>query len=116
MTEAEHLPEREQLIAEARQAIADTWTDANALVTHIAAVIETATGVRLPTGRPSIMDATREQLMAADLRAQHVSTALEIVLRRWSWGDARTLGEMVRGLPEDVREQIADHLVKAGIS
>ncbi|MER5397560.1 hypothetical protein [Streptomyces sp. NPDC002599] len=116
MSEAELTPEREQLIAEARQAIADTWTDANALVTHIAAVIETATGVRLPTGRPSIMDASREQLMAADHRAQHVTAALDIVLRQWAWGDARTLGELMPDLPEGVRERIVDNFVKAGIS
>ncbi|MFE1441569.1 hypothetical protein [Streptomyces sp. NPDC058739] len=66
--------------------------------------------------QPSIMDATRTQLRGADLRAQHAVAAMDIVLRRWTWGDAETLGQLMPDLPEDVRETVADHLVKAGLS
>ncbi|WP_258382439.1 hypothetical protein [Streptomyces sp. NTH33] len=39
------------------------------------------------------MDATREQLAAAEARARHAVAAMDIVLRQWSWAEARTLGE-----------------------
>ncbi|MGI5134214.1 MULTISPECIES: hypothetical protein [unclassified Streptomyces] len=84
---------------------------------EIVAVVEQRTGVRLPTGRPSVMDSTRQQLLAADVRGQHLRAALNIVLRRWFWPKSvATLGELVPDLPEDVRDQIADHLVRAGLS
>ncbi|TGB03199.1 hypothetical protein [Streptomyces sp. MZ04] len=80
-------------------------------------VVEQETGITLAQpAAPSVMDATRAQLQAADLRAQHALAAMDIVLRRWTWGDARTLGELVRTLPPNVREALAEHLVRAGLS
>lgn len=108
---------REEIAEAGREAIADVQRTAEQTTAAIIRVIAERTGIRIgPPAGPPVMDATREQLMAADLRAQHAGAAMDIVLRRWSWGDARTLGELVRGLPEDVREKIADHLVKAGLS
>lgn len=66
--------------------------------------------------QPSVMDATWSQLADADIRAQHAVAAMNVVLRQWSWGDAQTLGELMPGLPEDVREKVAEHLVAAGLS
>ncbi|MFF3874680.1 hypothetical protein [Streptomyces sp. NPDC001978] len=114
--DGEHLAIREQLIAQGRQAIADTWTEANAAVADIAAMIETATGVRLPTGRPSVMDAAPEDITELEQRCAHFLEFVEIY-RRWRpRGDRRTLGQLMPELPEDVREAVADHLVRAGLS
>ncbi|MEV0474698.1 hypothetical protein [Streptomyces prunicolor] len=75
-----------------------------------------ATGHKIAVGPPSVMDADHEQLAAADLRARHACKAMEIVLRKWSWGEARTLGELMPQLPPDVRELVAEHLARAGLS
>ncbi|MFF3204558.1 hypothetical protein [Streptomyces sp. NPDC002962] len=109
--------ERERIAEAGREALADIRRTSDEAAAAVVRVIEQQTGITLvPPAAPSIMDATKEQLMAADLRAQYAVAAMNIVLRKWTWGDAQTLGELVRGLPEDVREQIADHLVKAGLS
>ncbi|MCX4558104.1 hypothetical protein [Streptomyces phaeochromogenes] len=107
---------RAQLIANARQAIADTRAEADATVAHISALIKMATGERLPTGRPSVMDAQWGDLDRMAGQARAYLEAVELIRRRRLRGDARTLGQLMPSLPEDVREQIADNLVKAGLS
>ncbi|MEV0483755.1 hypothetical protein AB0I69_24500 [Streptomyces sp. NPDC050508] len=108
--------ERERFVQAGREALADIQrvsADASAAVVR---VIEQQTGVTLgPPVGPSIMDATPDQIADAERRARHALAAVELI-RRWHWGDARTLGELMPDLPEDVREQIADNFVKAGIS
>ncbi|MGW4545496.1 hypothetical protein ACWEN4_03845 [Streptomyces violaceorubidus] len=107
----------EALVQAGRQTIAEMQQAACEAVAAVVRVVERETGVTLAVpSSPPIMDATREQLMAADLRAQHAVAAMDIALRGWSWGEARTLGELVRGLPQDVRERLVDHLVEAGLS
>jgi hypothetical protein len=107
---------RAEIVEYARKSIADTAADAQRVIATIAYSVESATGVRLPTGPPSVMDATKDELLDAEFRAQHALRALELI-RGWFWpNDVPTLGEFVRGLPDDVREQIAEHLVAAGLS
>ncbi|GAA4016131.1 hypothetical protein [Streptomyces plumbiresistens] len=108
---------REQIAAAGREALADVQRAADETMAAIIRVVERQTGVSLsPPPGPSVMDATRAQLQAADVRAQHAVAAMDVVLRRWSWGDAQTLGQLMPELPEDVREAVADHLVQAGLS
>ncbi|MFJ9626641.1 hypothetical protein ACIRU8_02965 [Streptomyces sp. NPDC101175] len=66
--------------------------------------------------QPPIMNATRAELIEADRRARSAVAAMDVVLYRWSWGDAETLGELMPQLPEDVRELVAEHLVRAGLN
>ncbi|MFD5078049.1 hypothetical protein [Streptomyces sp. NPDC058371] len=111
------MEQRELIVAAGREAIADVQRAADEAVAAVVRVIEAETGVTLAVpAAPSVMDATRSQLTAADARAQHAVAAMDIVLRRWTWGDAQTLGELMPELPEDVREQVVDHLVRAGLS
>lgn len=107
----------EALVEAGRRALAEFRQEHDRAVAAVVRVVERETGVSLavPSG-PPVMDATRDQLMAADLRAQHAVAAMDIALRGWSWGDATTLGELVRSLPEDVRERLAGHLIEAGLS
>ncbi|EFL35497.1 predicted protein [Streptomyces viridochromogenes DSM 40736] len=106
-----------EIAAAGREALADVQRAADETTAAIIRVIEQQTGISLrPPTAPSVMDATREQLQAADTRAQHALAATEIVLRRWTWGDAQTLGELMPSLPEEVREIVAEHLVRAGLS
>lgn len=108
---------RAEIAAAGRDALADVQRAADETMAAIIRVVEQQTGVSLsPPPGPSVMDATREQLQAADRRAQHAVAAMNVVLRQWSWGDARTLGELMPSLPEDVRETVAEHLVRAGLS
>ncbi|MGW2565796.1 hypothetical protein [Streptomyces sp. NPDC001537] len=111
--------ERERFVQAGREALADIERVSAEAAAAVVRVIEKETGVSLaPPVGPSIMDATRAQLMAADLRARHAVAAMDVVLRGWSWGDARTLGELMRDpdLPQDVREHVADLLAEAGLS
>ncbi|MEU9641325.1 hypothetical protein [Streptomyces sp. NPDC048188] len=107
----------EALVEAGRQTLAEFRRAHDEAVAAVVRVVERETGVTLVVpASPPIMDATRDQLMSADLRAQHAVAAMDIALRQWSWGEATTLGELVRALPEDVRERLVDHLVKAGLS
>ncbi|KUM69252.1 hypothetical protein [Streptomyces griseorubiginosus] len=88
----------------------------------IAQMMSTEGGRELPAGlignrlQPPVMNATRDQLIEADRRARSAVAAMDIVLRKWSWGDAKTLGELMPQLPPDIRESVAEHLVRAGLS
>ncbi|MGI5374915.1 hypothetical protein ACQEV2_11830 [Streptomyces sp. CA-251387] len=105
------------IVAAGRAALADIQQASGEATAAVVRVIEAQTGVTLaaPPG-PSIMDATRQQLMDADRRARAAVAAMDIVLRQWHWGDAQTLGQLMPDLPEHVREAVADHLVQAGQS
>lgn len=108
--------EREAIAEAGRETLADIQRVLAEAAAAVVRVVEQQTGITLgPPAAPSIMDATREQLGQAERRARHALAAMELI-RRWHWGDARTLGELMPELPEDVREQIADNLVKGGIS
>jgi hypothetical protein len=108
--------EREAIAQAGREALADIRRASAQASAAVVRVIEQQTGVTLgPPVGPSIMDATPEQIADAERRARHALAAVELI-RRWHWGDARTLGELMPDLPEDVREQIAHNLVLAGIS
>ncbi|WP_405581463.1 hypothetical protein [Streptomyces sp. NBC_01092] len=106
-----------EIVAAGRAALADIQQASGEATAAVVRVVAQQTGVTLaaPPG-PSIMDATRAQLLDADRRAMHARAAMDIVLRGWFWGDAQTLGQLMPDLPEDVREQVADHLVQAGLS
>jgi hypothetical protein len=74
-----------------------------------------AIGARVDS--PSIMDATRDQIISAGRRAAHADAAMRLVFSfTWSPQEYPTLGDFVRALPEDVRERIALHLMAAGQS
>ncbi|MFF7749809.1 hypothetical protein ACFZCP_11235 [Streptomyces sp. NPDC007971] len=108
--------EREQIAQARREALADIQRASAEASAAVVGVIEQQTGISLgaPVGS-SIMDATPEQIADAERRARHALAAVELI-RRWHWDYARTLGELVRELPEDVRERIADNFIQAGIS
>ncbi|MCQ4193860.1 hypothetical protein [Streptomyces parvulus] len=107
----------EALVEAGRQTLAEFRRAHDEAVAAVVRVVEAETGVTLAVpSSPPIMDATRDQLMAADLRAQHAVAAMDIALRQWTWGEARTLGEFVRGLPPEVAARLADHLAEAGLS
>ncbi|MET7738908.1 hypothetical protein [Streptomyces sp. NPDC005385] len=108
--------EPKALVDGAADVIADIRAQADRQIAAVVRMVEQQTGVSLLVRNPSIMDATRDQLMAADLRAQHALAALKLI-RGFEWPpDVRTLGEFMRGLPDDIRERIAEHLVEAGQS
>lgn len=66
---------------------------------------------------PSVMDATRAQLLDADRRAAHAREAIRLIFGfTWDTAAYPTLGAFVRGLPEDVAAAVAAHLVAAGLS
>lgn len=96
--------ERAELVTRSLYEIAAA-PEGRALLNHI-----------LGNAQPSIMDATWSQLVDADRRARAAVAAMDVVLRRWTWGDAHTLGELMPQLPEDVRDLVAEHLVRAGLS
>lgn len=106
-----------QEFAEAgRETIADIQRMADEAIAAVVRVVAQQTGVTLAVRPPSVMDATKEQLLNAELRAQHALRAMELI-RGFFWpNDVATLGEFVRGLPDDVRDEIAGHLVAAGLS
>ncbi|MFD8392538.1 hypothetical protein ACFV2N_25915 [Streptomyces sp. NPDC059680] len=112
MSEPEHLPEREQfdrLRADiGAQVLVQLVTnpEGRAFLFEILGVAP----------RPSVMDSTPEDVTELEQRCAHFLEFVKIY-RRWRpRGDRRSLGELVRELPEDVREQVADHLVRAGLS
>ncbi|MFF0094186.1 hypothetical protein ACFYSF_30090 [Streptomyces canus] len=105
-----------EIVAAGRAALADIQQASDEATAAVVRVVAQQTGVTLAVPPPSIMDATRQQLMGADRRARAAVAAMDIVLRGWFWGDAQTLGQLMPDLPEHVREQVADHLVQAGLS
>ncbi|MFF7049634.1 hypothetical protein ACFY94_14890 [Streptomyces griseorubiginosus] len=108
--------ERERIAQAGREALANIQRASAEASAAVVRVIEQQTGVSLGApAAPSIMDATPKQIADAERRARHALAAVELI-RRWHWGDARTLGELMPQLPEGVREQIADNFVKARIS
>lgn len=109
---------REDLVKGGQEAIADLSAQYREAVGTVVAVVRTATGVDLtPSSRPPIMDATREQLVAASHRARQALAAMDTVLGV-TWGDASTLGELLRDpfWSDADRERIVDHLIRAGLS
>ncbi|MGW2169933.1 hypothetical protein ACWC1C_05300 [Streptomyces sp. NPDC001705] len=105
------------LVEAGRRTLEEFRREHDRAVAAVVRVVEAETGVTLAVpANPSVMDATRDQLMAADLRAQHAGAAMDIALRQWTWDGARTLGEFVRGLPPEVAARLADHLAEAGLS
>ncbi|MFG2729478.1 hypothetical protein [Streptomyces canus] len=109
--------ERERIAEAGREALADIQRASAEASAAVVRVIEQKTGISLgaPVG-PSIMDATKAQLADAERRARHALAAVELI-RRFFWpSNVTTLGELVRELPEDIREQIADNFVRAGLS
>ncbi|MFG2638861.1 hypothetical protein ACGFX8_34870 [Streptomyces sp. NPDC048362] len=116
MSEPEHLPEREQsdrqeIVVAGRETIAEFRRAA------VVRVVEQETGVTLVDRPPSIMDATREQIADALLRARHAVAAAETVLSV-SWGESGTLGELMRDpiWTDAERERIVDNFIRTGIS
>ncbi len=108
--------EPEEFAAAGRETIADIRRMSDEAIAAVVRVVEQRTGTTIAVRTPSVMDATRAQLNEAAYRAQHALAAMELV-RGWFWPkEAATLGEFVRELPEDVREEIAGHLVEAGLS
>lgn len=69
------------------------------------------------TGRPAIMDATKEQFEHAARRARYAVAAADEIAR-FEWDAARwpALGAFVAALPDDVRERVGDLLWRAGLS
>lgn len=108
--------ERERIAEAGRDALADIRRASAEASAAVVRVIEQQTGITIgPPARPSVMDLTPEQFKEEAAKARYALAAVELI-RRWHWGDARTLGELMPTLPEDVREQIADNFVKAGIN
>jgi len=65
--------------------------------------------------RPSIMDLPFRDLVRERTRVDRLVMIVDLVARYGSTGnDARTLGEIMPGLPEDAREQVVTHLLAAG--
>lgn len=109
---------RQELVDNGRDAIADLGEQYRAAVGAVVDVVRVATGVDLtPSSRPPIMDATREQLMEAAGRARLALQALDPVLKL-HWGDATTLGEVIRDpyWSDEERERMAELLAMAGLS
>lgn len=108
--------EPQALVDGGMDVIAEIRRQADRQIAAVVRVVEHQTGVTLAVRQPSVMDATKKQILDAERRAQHALAALKLI-HGWFWpNDVATLGEFVRGLPDDIREQIADHLVKAGQS
>ncbi|MGW3022468.1 hypothetical protein [Streptomyces sp. NPDC001221] len=109
---------RQELVDNGGEAIADLTREYRRAVAAIVELVRTATGVELvPSARPSVMDATREQLEDAAGRARQALRAMDLVLGV-HWGDCTTLGEVIRDeyWDQQDRELIAEHLAAAGLS
>ncbi|WP_030674884.1 hypothetical protein [Streptomyces cellulosae] len=108
--------EREAIAEAGREALADirrASADASAAVVR---VVEQQTGITLADAKPSVMDAHFSELARMERQAAAYVEAMRIV-RRWMLPqDTHVLGEVMPNLPDDVREQIADNLVRAGLS
>lgn len=99
-----------------RAAIRDIQRASDEAIAAVVRVVEQRTGQTIAVRQPSVMDATKAQLADAEYRARHALLAIEAI-RGFFWPNSvETLGEFIRGLPGDVRETIAEHLVKAGLS
>jgi hypothetical protein len=108
--------ERERIAQAGREALADIQRASAEASASVVRVIEQQTGITLTPVRPSVMDAHFPELARMERQAAAYVEAMRVV-RQWMLPtDPRRLGELVPDLPEDVREQIADNLVRAGIS
>lgn len=106
---------RAEIVAAGRQAIADTRAEADALVEHIAALIETATGETIAVRRPGLLDAQYGDLARMEAQARAYLEAMSVV-RRWRVpGDRRTLGALLKVMPPDEAERLTAHLRAAGV-
>lgn len=109
---------RQELLTDGAEAIADLTAQYHEAVGAIVALVRACTGVDLtPSPGAPVMDAGREQLVDAAHRARHALAAMDVVLGV-TWGDATTLGELLRDdyWSDEDRERIVDHLVRAGLS
>ncbi|MET7570796.1 hypothetical protein ABZT04_20200 [Streptomyces sp. NPDC005492] len=108
--------ERERIAQAGREALADIRRASAEASAAVVRVIEQETGVTLAVTKPSVMDAHFPELARMERQAAAYVEAMRIV-RQWVLpSETRALGELMPELPEDVREQIADNLVRAGIS
>lgn len=109
---------RQDLLDDGQRVIAELAQDYRAAVTTVVDLVRTATGVDLtPAAQPPIMDATRDQIQYAAIRARYAVALADMVLHV-HWGDAKTLGECVTDpyWSDADRERIADLIVRAGLS
>lgn len=110
---------RQQLVKDGAEAIADLTEQYRQAVGAVVALVRQGTGVDLtPSVRPSVMDATREQLKDAAGRARQALAAMDMVLKV-TWGDGiETLGDLMRDdyWTDEDRERIAECLARAGLS
>ena len=109
--------DRQAVVAEGSEALADLTRTYNEAVGAIVALVRAQTGVELVSSQPSVMDATREQLESAAGRARWALRAMDTVLGV-TWGDSQTLGELIRDdyWSDQDRERIAEYLTRAGLS
>lgn len=109
--------EREAIVTAGRAALADIRRASEEATAAVVRVIAAETGVYLgPPAGPSVMDAQWGDL---DRLAGRCTALLELhalIKQRRLPGDTRTLGTLVRELPEDVRESVADLCIRAGLS
>lgn len=109
---------RQELIDNGREAIEALTKDYQAAVGTVTELVRLSTGVDLtPAKQPPIMDATREQLADAAGRARQALAAMDTILSV-TWGDASTLGELIRDpfWSDAERAKVVDHLIRAGLS
>ncbi|MFI6404504.1 hypothetical protein [Streptomyces sp. NPDC050548] len=108
--------ERVRIAEAGREALADIQRASAEASAAVVRVIEQQTGITLAPVKPSVMDAHFSELVRMERQAAAYVEAMRIV-RQWMLPtDPRRLGELMPELLEDVREQIADSLVRAGLS
>ncbi|MEV7342903.1 hypothetical protein [Streptomyces sp. NPDC093544] len=107
---------REQIAQAGREALADIQRASVEASAAVVRVVEQQTGLTLTAVKPSVMDAHFPELARMERQAAAYVEAMRVV-RQWMLpGDPRPLGELMPELLEDVREAIADNLVRAGLS
>lgn len=110
------MADHNELIQRAADDLAEIDIAAARARAAVASAIRRETGIEITFGKPAIMDATGRDLLRMRFQVDHYAAAHKLITQHVSPTDPRPLGEVMRQLPEEVRELIADHLIRAGLS
>ncbi|MEU7579151.1 hypothetical protein AB0B50_16295 [Streptomyces sp. NPDC041068] len=104
-----------ELIAYAREMIAEVRALADETITLVAEQVAQETGEQIVARHPGIMDARFGDLTRMGDQARAYREALRII-RQWLLpSDQRRLGDLLKVVPPDVAEEITTHLRAAGV-
>lgn len=107
--------EREVMLAAGRGALERLQHAHEVAVECVVSEVQQHTGERLLVRRPSVLDATFEDLAAMEEQTRHYAAAMAMI-RQWMRAtDTRSLGSVLKVIPAQVAHEITDHLRAAGV-